>query len=153
MFRKFVVVLLLLCMQVPSWSYADQAILSIAIEWTPSYGTLSEMNQTICMLSISKQRLIVQEKRSATGELLSEKDRTVTPEIVQLVLQTMQRNDFFTLPQYIETGVMDGCITMITVVTDTCEYTVSGLNANEYGPEAFRQIWQVMMMAYAEGKG
>lgn len=152
MIRRIAVILLLLCMPVYSSSYAE-SISSITIAWTPSYDSLSEMKQTAYMLSVPNRRLTVQEKRSATGEMIYEQNHTVTPEIVRYVLQTMQRYDFFALPLYIETGIMDGYVTVITVITDASEYTVSGVNANEYGPEAFQQIWQAIMMVYSEAKG
>lgn len=156
--RKLAIALLLLCISLPLPSYTDQMeqqerVTSIAIEWGPTFGLLSEMKQTAYILDIDKEKLTVREKIANTDEWILEKEHLVTSELVSKILQTMQLYDFFTLPLYIDTGVMDGDITMITVITANHEYTVSGLNANEYGPETFREIWRTMMLICSETFG
>jgi len=64
------------------------------------------------------------------------------------IIALFHENGFFGMPEYLETGVMDGHFTWITVHLKNGESKrVGGLVAEKYGPEGFITIYDVIVRA------
>ncbi len=81
-----------------------------------------------------------------TPEDMQDNTRTLVPDDQLVALLYAQ--DFFGLPEYLETDVMDGHFTWITVTFSNGETKrVGGLVAEEYGPEAFIIVYDAVKAA------
>ncbi|MCL1795480.1 MAG: tetratricopeptide repeat protein [Clostridia bacterium] len=92
---------------------------TIELRLSPSFGMEGEMNDTVVTLC-------------------------PTEELTALI----HANDFFNMPETIETGVLDGHYTRITVCLKNGESkTVGGLVAEEFGPDAFIAVYDAIVLA------
>ena len=157
--------LLLLCllpMLLLSCARADeqQTVQRIVLEKKPSFGVIDEMSCTVISLT-PNDRFIVQllplsqqeasPDQPSSGYANSVSSGKLKSGAFEQLAQLATLGTFTSLPNYIDTGVLDGHFTHIIAETDSEAVRKGGLVAEEYGPEAFRRLYDAIMKAIAEG--
>ena len=154
--------LLLLCviaglLLVPAHAQVEGEVLRIAIESQASFGVIDEMTRKVIAVT-SDGQFSIQVHPLRGGEELPDGAPGHTLATGRLkagdfesLAQMAAGNAFGDLPDRIDTGIMDGDFTHIKVEMDSGTLRKGGLLAGEYGPQAFRDLYEAILQAVAGG--
>ena len=149
-----VVLLLSLVIPVMAHSISADEIDSIVLTLAPTFGLLDEMTDTVVILRPGQLSIAVQNVRQHNGDILDVALFAAQREDIDALLLVLNSVDFLSMPEYIDTGVLDGHFTRITLNWRNGEsVSVYGIEAEEFGPEGFiaicDSIGQILENSYA----
>ncbi|MDR3051648.1 MAG: hypothetical protein LBU67_07990 [Oscillospiraceae bacterium] len=111
---------------------------SIVLTITPSFGLIDELTENLAIIRPNEGTVLMQTLRKQDDAVQKEKLFLTHVEDVDTLVASLYEQDFFNMPEYLETGVMDGDFTWITVNMKNGESKrAGGLVAKEYGPKGF----------------
>ena len=120
---------------------AANAVDSIVLTIHPVYGVLDELIDTVITIRPEARTIHAQAVRQMDGAVEGEALLIPEREDLAALALALGQHGFFDMDDYLETGVMDGHFTWVTVNLQNGETTtVGGLVAEKYGPEGFVAI-------------
>ena len=127
---------------------SEKTVESIALTVAPSYGVTDELVNSVVTLPAEYGSILLQSIRQKSGTVLSEMLRLPRNADLAAVTALLDENNFWSMPEYLETGVMDGDFVWITVTLEGGETKrVGGLLAAEEGPEEYIAISEAISYA------
>ena len=118
---------------------------TIQVTVSPSYGDINELRETTATITPVTLSLMAEERMMLDGTVTNRLEGSVAEEDVGRITAALNENDFFSLPESLDTGVLDGHFTWITIqMTDGSTFKTGGLVAEEYGPQSFINVYQVI---------
>ena len=140
---SLITVILLITFTIPAVAYSISVdeIDSIVLTIAPTFGLLDELTDTVAILRPGQLSIAVQSVRQHNGDILDETLFAAQEEDFSALLLVLNSVDLLSMPEYIDTGVLDGHFTRITVNWRNGDsMSVYGINAEEFGPEGFIAI-------------
>ncbi len=129
-------------------------ITSVTVDRYPSYGDFSEMvldETTITpdgLVSYAEyQQYDADGQEYAPGNMpvLGSSTMQINPDGFAAIVNAIESNGFYSLPEYLDTEVMDGDYVYLTVrMDDGTQYRSGGLVADSEGPDAYKNIFRVI---------
>ena len=155
------IVLLLVTLAMPAAGHGAEAnpisvdeIDSIVLTLAPTFGLLDELIDTVAILRPGQLSIAVRYIRQHSGDILDETLFAAQREDYNTLLLLLNSVDFLSMPEYIETHVLDGHFTSITINwRDGGSKSVGGIEAEDFGTEDFialcDSIGQIIENSYA----
>jgi len=139
------IILLLLGFGLPAQAYIPvgdmSEIDSIVLTVAPSYGSIEELTNSVTVIRPTIGTVRVQTIWQKDDTVQHQQLFIAQSEDVAALVSSLYEHDFFGMPEYFETDVLDGDFTWITVNLRGGESKrAGGLLAEEYGPEGFIAI-------------
>ena len=119
----------------------DSIVLTIA----PSFGQIDELTNSVTIIRPNIGTVRKQTTRQQDDTIQGQQLFVAQSEDLSALASSLFKHGFFDMPEYLETGIMDGDFTWITVTLRSGESKrVGGLLAEEYGPEDFIAIYNAI---------
>ena len=112
-----IIIILLLSLVMPAATHSISAdeIDSIVLTLAPTFGVTDELTDTVVILRPAQLSIAVQSVRQHSGDILDETLFTAQEEDFTPLLLALNSADFLNMPEYIDTGVLDGHFARITI--------------------------------------
>ena len=120
-------------------------IKQIVIEEESSFGVGGKMAAVVCIIDFEAGLLTIRLPFEMKDESLEAGCGTIIEMDMQKIADSLNQFGFYTMPEYLKTGIMDGDFFFITVhLKNGDPVRVGGLLANEYGPDEYLAICGVI---------
>jgi hypothetical protein len=114
---------------------------SVTLTFAPAWGIIDELVDTVITIRFAPGTVHVQKVRQQAGAVEEEKLLIAQKKDLTELVSALCEHEFFNMDKRLETDVMDGYFTWVTVNLQSGESkTVGGLVAEKYGPEGFIAI-------------
>ena len=114
---------------------------SIVLIVAPSFGSIDELINNVVTIHPDSATVLMQTIWQKDDTVQEQQLFVAQNEDLTALVSLLYEHDFFNMPEYLETGILDGDFTWITVTVRSGESKrVGGLLATEYGPEDFIAI-------------
>lgn len=115
---------------------------TITLRVSPVFGALDELEDIVITLQMDSRIIAAQQVRQHDGVVTDRENLIATKDALAALADMLAQSGFYSLPDYIETDVLDGHMTSITVRDkDGQTFTSSGLVAETNGPAAFGAVY------------
>lgn len=118
---------------------------SIVLTVAPSFGLNDELTNNVASIRPGTGTVLIETIRQKDDAVQEQKFfRTQQDDVIALV-SSLYEHDFFSMPEYLETDVMDGSFTWVTINMKNGESKrTGGLLAEEFGPDRFVAICEAI---------